>query len=261
MAAAIEGCTFFGAVRCRPASVSSVRLSPIFPIARTASSWSGPSSFAIVGQRRQRVRGLVVAERLDDSAAEEVLALHHQAVQHVANPGIGAVCRERARQRRTDELRLLARQRIEQPREDLRVDVVLEVRVGGRAQPIVGRRERLGHHVARPRIVEPGQQDERAEANVAVRIAGDRVEQRRNRGLHGHAPDGPRRSRPGGVIDGRELVDCRLELFGGDGSLALFRGSRGSRRGEGPERSVPAGSRATLTTTMPNTRTCLNRSI
>ena len=110
---------------------------------------------------------------------------------------------------------------------------MLEVCVGGRAQPIVGRGERLCHHVARPRVVEPGQQDERAEPDVAVRIAGDGVEQRRNRSLHGYAPDGPRGRRPGGVIDGRELVDCRLQLFGGDGSLTLFRRSRGSRRTRG----------------------------
>ena len=46
MAAAIAGCAARGAVRCSAASVSSARLSPIFPSASAASSCSGPSSFA-----------------------------------------------------------------------------------------------------------------------------------------------------------------------------------------------------------------------
>ena len=38
MAAAIDGCVLREAVRCKPASVSSARLSPIFPSASAASS-------------------------------------------------------------------------------------------------------------------------------------------------------------------------------------------------------------------------------
>ena len=246
MPAAIEGCRFFGAVRCSAASVSSDRLSPILPMARTASSCSGPSSLAMVGERRQRVCGLVIAQRLDDPAAEEVLAFHHQTIQHVSNSGVGAVCGERAGQGGTHELGLLARKRIEQPRQDLRVDVVLEVSVGRRSKAIVGRRERLRHDVARTGIVEPGEQDERAEPDVAVGVAGDGLEQRGNRGLHRGAPDRPRRSRAGGVIDGRELVDRALQLLGGNGGFALFRAElppAAGRLGDRPDRRSGQGSR------------------
>jgi hypothetical protein len=47
MAAAIDGWVGRGAVRWIAARVSSARLSPSFPSARAASSWSGPSSRAM----------------------------------------------------------------------------------------------------------------------------------------------------------------------------------------------------------------------
>ncbi len=60
--------------RCnRPAS-SATRLSPILPSASAASSCSGPSSFATAVIASSAYARLVVAERLDHGAAEEVLA-------------------------------------------------------------------------------------------------------------------------------------------------------------------------------------------
>ena len=62
-----------------------------------------------LGERRERVGALVVAERLDHRAAEEVLPLHDQR-RSASSRGlrIVAVGGERARQRRPDELGLLA---------------------------------------------------------------------------------------------------------------------------------------------------------
>ena len=54
------------------------------------------------------------------------------------------------------------------------IGIVLEEAVGDRAQPIVRAGERLAHRVAGARIVEAGQQHERAIAHVAVGLLGDR---------------------------------------------------------------------------------------
>ena len=180
----------------------------------------------------ERVCGLVVAERLDDRAAKEIL--RPSSPDHSARLELWR--RRRMRQARgsaagrtnSDSSRGSAsssRGRI------MRVDVVLEVSVGDGSQAIVGIVERLRHHVARARIVEPGEQDERAEADVAVRVAGDGLEQRGHRCLRRGAPDGPRRSRAGGVIDGRRA--CRSRAFSCSAVTAVSRCSAGAAAGRG----------------------------
>ena len=104
MAAAIAGWTFFGAVRCRAARVSSDLLSPILPTREHGVSLERAVQLGDFGNRRQRVGCLVVAERFDDAAAKEVLPFHDEAVEHVTHSGIAAVGRERTHQRRPDEL-------------------------------------------------------------------------------------------------------------------------------------------------------------
>ena len=107
MAVASAGCRSRGAVRCSGANVSSARLSPICPSATTASSWSGPSSLAIAVSVGHRVRGLVLAERLDHGAAEEVLAAGGLAHERLLHRRVVAERGQRADERRPDELRQL----------------------------------------------------------------------------------------------------------------------------------------------------------
>ena len=155
MAAAIEGCD----VRRRRPLQRGERVERSL-VADLADRQDGiilqrPIQLRDLRQRRQRVRGLVVAERLDDGAAEEVLPLHHQAVQRVAHAlasvPYAASARVSAGRTNSDSSRGSASS---SRGSDLRVGVVLEVCVGDGAQAIVGRGERLRHHVARPRIVE-----------------------------------------------------------------------------------------------------------
>ena len=130
-------------------------LSPIFPNASTASSCNGPSSLGDTGNRLRRIGGLVVAKRLDDRAAKEILATRDVAGQRRPYLGIGAMCRQRAGQRRPHELGDLFVKRLEQLWHQRRARVPFEVREGDRAQPIVrigaervpSRRERAGPHM------------------------------------------------------------------------------------------------------------------
>ena len=78
IAAATAGCVSFGADCCIAASVPSAFLSPILPSAVAASSCSGPSSLAISISLGTAVGDLVVADRLDHGAAEEVDAAHRR---------------------------------------------------------------------------------------------------------------------------------------------------------------------------------------
>ena len=70
---------------------------------------------------------------------------------------------------------------VEKLRHHRAIGVVLEEAVGDGAQAIVGAGERLAHRVLRARIVEPGQQHERAIAHVAVRVLGHGLQQRGHR--------------------------------------------------------------------------------
>ena len=93
-----------------------------------------------------------------------------------------------------------------------RIGVVLEEAVGDGAQPIVGAGQRLAHRVLRARIVEAGQQDERAVADVAVGLLRDGLQQRRHRLRGRRAADGARRVRARRVVEIAELVDRGLQL-------------------------------------------------
>ena len=100
------------------------------------------------GDRVEGIRRLVVAERLDHDAAKKILAAADVADERLLDAGRlerGSRSRkrprerrERADQRRTDELRLLFVERGEQRRHHRAIRVVLEEAVGDRAQPIVG---------------------------------------------------------------------------------------------------------------------------
>ena len=59
--------------------------------------------------------------------------------------------------------------------------------------------------------------DERAIADVAVSVLGNRLQQGRNRLRRSGAANQTRRRRPGVVIELAELVDRGLELSGGNG--------------------------------------------
>ena len=75
----IVGCTFARrrSSAARPAS-NSPTCRRSCPTPMIASSCSGPSSLATSGDLGERVIAVVVAERLDDGAAEEVLAAHDE---------------------------------------------------------------------------------------------------------------------------------------------------------------------------------------
>ena len=139
IAAATVGCDVCGAVRCsarqRRRALACRRSCPARASRRPAAdhrAWR-PSM-----QRRKRVRRLVVAERLDHGAAEEVLPLHHQRRQRLLR---GADRRRRRRARasapggRTRTSSFV--ERVEQARRHAALRVVLEVGVGDGAQPVV----------------------------------------------------------------------------------------------------------------------------
>ena len=123
----------------------------------------------------------MVAERFDHDAAEEGLPLHDQAFHRLADFRIVGVRGERAGQRRPDELRRFDFEGLEEPRDDRLVRVALEVGVGDGAHAVVLVGHRRDHHVARARIVEAGEDDERAEPHVLVGVLLDRGQQRRDR--------------------------------------------------------------------------------
>ena len=83
---------------------------------------------------------------------------------------IGAVGGQRAGHRRADEFGALLRDGCQKRREQRLVRVVLEIGVGDGAQAIVLLIERGAHHVVGAWIVEAGEYNERAEANVAVLV-------------------------------------------------------------------------------------------
>ena len=147
--------------------------------------------------------------------------------------GSVAVRGQRAGQGRPDELRFFLGERLQQPRRHARLGVVLEIRVGDGAQTIVRIVERRAHHVARSRIVEPGQQHQRAKANVAVRMTCGGFHQRGDGLGRRRAADGTRRGRTGGRVELAEVVDGGLELDGGDDRLRLSAGLRRRRRRQG----------------------------
>ncbi len=127
------------------------------------------------GHTLDRAEGLgflVVAERFDRDAAEEVLAAIHERQEGRARlriePAVGG---DGAGQLGPHELRLLRVECLQQQRRDRLVGVALEVGVGHGPQTIVGVRHRLFHDVARARVVEAREQHERPVTDVPVRVA------------------------------------------------------------------------------------------
>ena len=138
----------------------------------------------------QRVGAAVLTQRLDDDGAEQILAAHHEAGHRLADLRVGAVRGERARQRRTHELRLLFRERRQQPGHDLRDqdDARTSAYAAARSRSF---RSAITLTIVVPdaRVVEARQHDQRLEADVGVAVTGDGLEQRRH---------GDRRTRRGG---------------------------------------------------------------
>ena len=92
--------------------------------------------------------------------------------------------------------------------------MLLEISVGDFAQAIVRRGHRLFHRVGRARIVEAGQEGQRPEADEAVGVFADRLQQRRHRLRDGRAADRAAGGHAGGVVEIAELVDGGADLSG-----------------------------------------------
>ncbi len=120
----------------------------------------------------------MIPDRLNDHAAEEDLPLHHQAFHRLADGGIIGVRRESTCQRRANELGGFDVERFLQARDDRLVGVALEVRVGDGTHPVVPVGGSRKHDLARPRIVEAGEEDQRAKADVLIRVLLDRGQER-----------------------------------------------------------------------------------
>ena len=184
---------------------------------------------------------------------KKVLAAPDLAQQRLAHARIVVAVRgERAHERRPDELALLLVERGQELRHHRGIGIVLEEAVRDRAQPIVRAGQRLAHRVLRPRIVEAGEQHERAIADVAVGLLGDRLQQRRHRlaaAVRRTVRDAFVRV---GVVEIAELVDGGLQLRRRDGlrrarllaaSRAAHRGHRGHTRTQQDEPRVSSVSR------------------
>src|SRR5438045_7043641 len=78
----------------------------------------------------------------------------------------------------SDELSLLLVERLHELRDEGRARLTFVIAVGDGAQTIVGTRQRLPHGVFGARVVETGQQHERAVADVSVGMLADRLQQR-----------------------------------------------------------------------------------
>ena len=120
-----------------------------------------------------------------------------------------------------------------------RVGIVLEEAVGDGPQTIVGAGQRLAHGVFGARIVEAGQQHERAVAHVAVGVLADGLQERGNGLRRRRAAHRARGVGAGGVIEVAELVDRGLEL-GGRHGLRCGRLLRRGRRAVSEQQRRPA---------------------
>ena len=161
IAAATVGCVSFGADCCNAASTAERLLVANLPQRHRRIVLQRALELGDLDQPRHRRGDLVVAERLDHRAAEEIDAAHHVAQQHVARPS------DRRRPRpargsapagRTRRLPCRARREASEPARGFGLH--LEIAVGHFAQAIVRRRHRREHLVGRARIVEAGQQHE-----------------------------------------------------------------------------------------------------
>ena len=89
---------------------------------------------------------------------------------------------------------------------------MLEPAASGRSQPVITIVERCDHGVADPGIVEPGQHDQRLEADARILVSGDGLEQCRDcdRGLR--PTDGPAGIHPDGEVERAEKINRRRDL-------------------------------------------------
>ena len=197
--------------------------------------------------RRNRLVGvlrLVVAERLDDDAAEKVLAATDFPDERRLHARVGAERGQCPDERRPDELRLLLLERCQELGDHGAIGIVFEEAVCDGPETIVRARQRLAHRVTGSRIVESGEEDQRPISNVAVGMLGDRLQQRGHRLGGGGSADGSRCRGPCVVVEIAELVDRGLQLVGGNRLWARgflpatahgshcpgYRGHRGSSR-------------------------------
>ena len=159
---------------------------------------------------RHRGGDLVVAERLDHGAAEVIDAARRVADQHRRRPWDRCAIAASAR---TSAGRTNSPSSFSSAASSLGVSagrgLLLEVAVGDLAQPIVRRGQRRVHRVGGARIVEAGQQDRGPEADVAVGVLADRLQQRRHRLRRGRAANRAAGRHARRVVEVAELVDRR----------------------------------------------------
>ena len=163
------------------------------------------------------VSGLVVAKRFDHCTTEEVHTAVHVDEQRLANfldRPRGCSRSHGADQGRPDELGLLASGGFEQRRRHRRVGCMLEIVIGDLTQPIVRVGQHLSHHVLCARIVEPGEQHQRAETNKAIGVLRRRPNQCRH-GCGGRRPaDCPPCVHPNVVFELAQVRQRRLQFLG-----------------------------------------------
>ena len=172
------------------------------------------------------VEGLVLAERLDDGAAEQILAAVGLADERFLNRRISPVCGQGPDERRADELRHLLVEFGEQPRSHRRLRVGFEPGIGDVAKAIVAIVDHRQHDGSRAWIVEPREQHERAEADVAVGMAGHRLGQSRYGLRRRGTPDEARSLDTCRVIELAQLIDRGRERQASRGHSRRRRGLR-----------------------------------
>jgi hypothetical protein len=124
---------------------------------------------------------LVVAKRFNDSAAEVVDAAVDVNEQRLAHPRVVTHRGKRTDQRRADEIADLFLERRQELRDQGAVGVTLEVGIRDFSQAIVRRSQPFPHLIRCSRIVEASEQDQTPEANEAILMLMDRLEQRGHR--------------------------------------------------------------------------------
>ena len=195
-------------------------------------------------ERFQRIRRVIVAERLDHGAPEVVLAPAHLLQQRFTHARIAALGRECAHERRSHKFAVFAIERLQQHGSHLAGRMMLVVAVGHRAQPIVRIAHDPAHDGRRARIVEARQQHQGTEADVSVVMALDSLNQRRRHRIGRCAPQGASRIHArveGGAARRRihvpERVDGRLNRLRRERLRAALLRSRGGGRRLGADHS------------------------
>jgi len=178
--------------------------------------------------RVHRVPGALLAERADDSAAEEVEAPPGFRDERALNHGVVCVRGKGPDEGGTNELGLFGVQRREQCVVKRRFRVDLEPAIGDLADTIIPVCEQPAHDRTRARVVERGQQHQRAVPDKLIGVQTSRARERRNSLGGGGAADHPRGVHPRGKVEGRE----RLDVFGESGRRVLRRSADGGQKKE-----------------------------